>query len=317
MALRIIFAGTPAFTLPSLTALLASEHDICAIYTKPDTPSGRGQKLHFSAVKKYLIENNLGIPIYQPATLKNEKAQQELQALGADLMVVIAYGLILPPEVINIPRYGCINVHASLLPRWRGAAPIQRAILAGDKKTGVTIMQINAGLDTGDILLIKPCEIKETDTTETLHERLGILGAKALLELITNLQQKKIAPMPQDDSQATLAPKIKKEEALIDWNLTAAKINQKVRAFIPWPIAYTFLKGEILRLWETKVMEKHVNAKPGTVVGLTDHSINVATADKELQLTKVQLANGKILEVKDFLNARRHWFEVGETRLGT
>lgn len=316
MSLRIIFAGTPAFTLASLSALLHSDHTICAVYTKQDSPVGRGRKVAYSAVKQYLLENNIQVPIFQPASLRNLEVQQQLKELHADLMVVIAYGLILPPEVINIPKFGCINIHASLLPRWRGAAPIQRSILAGDEKTGVTIMQIDQGLDTGDILLKKECDIRPLDTSEDLHQRLAVLGAEALLEVITAIEQRKIFAIPQDDSLSTLAPKITKEEALIDWTKSALEIDRKIRAFNPWPVAYTLLNGEVLRIWQAIVVDEPTNSIPGTVIETNKDFIAVATGSGKLLLLKIQLTGGKILKVSDFLNARKHWF-ANEVKLGT
>lgn len=308
MSLRIIFAGTPSFTLPALTALLKSEHEVCAVFTKPDSHFGRGRQLSFSAVKSFLLDQHSEIPIFQPASLKTPEAQAELKRLAADVMIVIAYGLILPPEVIAIPTYGCINIHASLLPKWRGAAPIQRAILAGDQRTGVTIMQIDAGLDTGDILLKKECEILATDTSSSLHERLAYLGTEALLEVLSDIKNYQQHATPQNEAEATHAHKITKEEGSINWKMTARQIDQQVRAFNPWPIAHTLLNGEVLRVWQTRVTDQLVSSPPGKVIALGPELIGVATGSGRLDLLKVQLANGKILNVSDFLNARRHWF---------
>jgi methionyl-tRNA formyltransferase len=231
-------------------------------------------------------------------------------------MVVIAYGLILPKEVLFLTRFGAINIHASLLPRWRGASPIQSAILAGDQETGVTIMQIDEGLDTGDMLHKKVCKINPEDTAQDLHDRLAKLGKDALLETLTDLEKNRLNPEPQNDAKATYAKKILKEDALIDWSHTAWEISCQVRAFNPWPIAYTNFKGVVLRIWEAIVIHEKTEQSPGTVVNKTGHYLDIATGHEILRLTKVQLPGGKPMSISDFLNARQEQFVINETKLG-
>lgn len=308
-SLKIIFAGTPEFAVPTLQALVAAQYEIIGVYTQPDRPAGRGQKLTASPVKQFALQHHL--PVFQPKTLRDTAEQQRLQSLQADVMIVVAYGLILPQIVLEIPRYGCINVHASLLPRWRGAAPIQRAILAGDKKTGITIMQMNAGLDTGDILKQVACEIKSEDISADLHERLAKLGAQALLDTLKELQTGKLQPKFQDETQANYAQKIEKAEAKIDWNLSAIELDRKVRAFNPWPIAFTELNGEIIRLWKTQPLPQKPSAKPGTIVQANKDGIDVATSDGTLRILELQLSGGKRMSVASFLNARKDLLKQG------
>lgn len=306
--LNLIFAGTPEFSAVTLQALLSSQHTIKAVYTQPDRPAGRGRKLTASPVKELALQHQL--PVFQPESLRVESEQQKLANLQADLMIVVAYGLILPPAVLTAPRLGCINVHASLLPRWRGAAPIQRAILAGDAVTGVTIMQMDAGLDTGAMLYKVECPIEASDTSERLHDRLAELGAKALLHTLDHLAT--IQPEAQEDALATYAHKIKKEEAELDWNLPAAALVLKVRAYNPWPVAFS--NG--VRVWEAMAVEqdtKHI--PPGTIVQASIQGIDVATGQGILRLLKLQLPGGKVLSAADILNARKNEFGVGQSML--
>ena len=239
--MKVIFAGTPEFSVKTLEALIHSSHSVVAVYTQPDRPAGRGRQLTKSPVKQLAEFNH--IPVLQPTTLRDPVEQQKLMDFKADVMVVVAYGLILPKPVLSAPRLGCINIHASLLPRFRGAAPIQRAILAGDTETGITIMQMDEGLDTGAMLKKIYCPIEKTDTSATLHEKLAKLGADALIETLENLTT--ITPEPQDESKATYAHKISKEEAEIDWHTSAKELSQKIRAFDPWPVAFFKLGGRI------------------------------------------------------------------------
>lgn len=301
--LSVIFAGTPEFSVPALEALVASRHRVVAVYTQPDRPAGRGQQVAMSAVKQCALKHQL--PVEQPQTLKDPAAVERLAQWSADLMVVVAYGLLLPKNVLDTPRLGCVNIHASLLPRWRGAAPIQRAIQAGDKESGVTIMQMDVGLDTGPMLLERVTPIAARETAETLHDRLSSLGAEAVLEAIEALVAGTAQPREQPKEGATYAAKIKKEEALIDWSKSAIDIDRHVRAFNPWPIAETRWNGQQLRVWEASPIDKQTSAAPGTVVATSGDGIEVATGDGTLQLTRVQAAGRKAMPAADFLRAHR------------
>lgn len=300
-ALNIIFAGTPEFAAESLEALIQSHHSICAVYTQPDRPAGRGRKLKPSPVKQLALQHEL--PVLQPASLKDPDAQQQLASFNADLMVVVAYGLLLPPTVLQTPRLGCINVHASILPRWRGAAPIQRSILAGDKETGVTIMQMDVGLDTGDMLLKRTTAISSSDTAQTLHDRLAEIGAKALLDTLALMVDDKLEAEKQDDDQACYAEKLQKSEALIDWQHSADHIHRQIRAFNPWPVAQTTVDENTLRIWNAELIQETSNQAPGTVIDESRSGIVVATGGGILSITQLQLPGGKPLAVTDFINA--------------
>ncbi|RCX32895.1 methionyl-tRNA formyltransferase [Thioalbus denitrificans] len=301
--MRIIFAGTPEFAATCLQALLESPHEVCAVYTQPDRPAGRGRKLTASPVKALALEQ--GLAVRQPPTLRDPDAQRELAAWRADIMVVVAYGLILPQAVLDTPRLGCINVHASLLPRWRGAAPIQRAILAGDAESGVTIMQMEAGLDTGPMLLRVSCPIGAGDTAQTLHDRLANLGARALVEALAGLEAGALAAETQDEALANYAAKLEKSEAEIDWSRSAAELDRQVRAFNPWPVAFTRLGDQNLRIWEAEPRPGPSRAAPGTVVAADRNGIDVATGAGILRLKRLQLPGGRSLPARDFLNAQR------------
>lgn len=299
--LKILFAGTPEFAATSLQALLDSEHEVVAVYTQPDRPAGRGRKLTASPVKTLALEH--GVPVLQPQTLRDEAAQQALADWQADIMVVVAYGLILPEQVLNAPRLGCVNVHASLLPRWRGAAPIQRAILAGDAETGVTIMQMDVGLDTGDMLRKVVCPIESSDTAQTLHDKLAAQGAAALCETLEMLATGTARPEKQNDAEANYAEKLQKAEAQIDWTQSAQVLSRTVRAFNPWPVAFTRIDEKNLRIWSAEVIAETTDQAPGTVLAESRHGIDVATGDGILRLQCVQLPGGKALDAGQFLNA--------------
>ena len=301
--LKIVFAGTPEFAAEALQALCDSEHRVVAVYAQPDRPAGRGRKVNYGPVKQLAVAQE--IPVYQPRSLKDKAEQTKLADLDADLMVVAAYGLLLPQAVLDTPRLGCINIHASLLPRWRGAAPIQRAILAGDKETGITIMQMEAGLDTGPMLHKLGCPILPDDTGGSLHDRLAGLGAKALLEVLPDLAAGSLAPQPQDDSLATYASKLDKQESIIDWRPAAEQIVRQVRAFNPWPVAQTDFQGRMMRIWEAELVQDGPHAAPGTVVASGKVGIDVATGQGLLRILRLQMPGKRAMTAQEFLNAHR------------
>jgi methionyl-tRNA formyltransferase len=297
---KIIFAGTPEFAEISLAKLLDNSYNICAVYTQPDRPAGRGRKLQASPVKKLALKHN--IPVYQPKTLKTRIAKAEFRSLQADLMIVAAYGLILPQAVLDAPQLGCINVHGSLLPRWRGAAPIHRALLANDKKTGITIMQMDAGLDTGDMLLKSSCEITNIDTAATLHDKLSVLGAETLIKALEQFNA--LSKIKQDESLVTYAHKLDKAESQLDWSQTAEELNLKVRAFNSWPIATTELNNIKLRIWEAEVISStEVSKTVKNIVKTSKFGIDITTGQGILRLKRVQKAGGKIISAADLLNS--------------
>jgi len=298
--MKIIFAGTPDFAVPTLNMLLQSEHQVCAVYTQPDRPAGRGRKLTPSPVKQAATE--AGVPVYQPLNFKHEADRQDLQALQADLMVVVAYGLILPQAVLDTPRLGCVNVHASLLPRWRGAAPIQRALMAGDEETGVTIMQIVKKLDAGDMLHKEVCPIDEQITAGELHDKLAQLGAVGLQKILPQIEAQALEPEPQDESQVTYAEKLQKAEAELDWTQPAQVLNRKIRGLNPWPVAQTHYQGKPLRIWRAEVIDEVCEKAPGVVLNHGKY-VDVATGDGWLRLLEVQLPGGKRMPVHAFKNA--------------
>ncbi|OXY80373.1 methionyl-tRNA formyltransferase [Oceanimonas doudoroffii] len=307
--LNLIFAGTPDFAARHLQALLNAGHNVIAVYTQPDRPAGRGKKLTPSPVK--VTAEQAGLPVYQPQSLRSEEAQAELAALGADLMVVVAYGLILPQVVLDTPRLGCINVHGSLLPRWRGAAPIQRAIWAGDADTGVTIMQMDKGLDTGAMLHKASLPIAADDTSASLYEKLAGLGPQALLHTLDQLADGSAVAEPQNDAEANYAEKLSKEEARIDWSLPAARLERCVRAFNPWPVSYFMVAEHNIKLWQTEVLDQSTTAAPGTIIAAGKNGIDVATGDGVLRLLSLQPPGKKAMSCQDLLNARKDWFTPG------
>ncbi|MCG7975486.1 MAG: methionyl-tRNA formyltransferase [Candidatus Thiodiazotropha taylori] len=299
--LKIIFAGTPDFAASALQALLTTEHHVVAVYTQPDRPAGRGRKVQFSPVKQLAVEHDL--EVFQPKTLKDPQAQRILAQHQADLMVVVAYGLLLPQAVLDTPRLGCINIHASLLPRWRGAAPIQRAILAGDETSGVTIMQMEAGLDTGPMLSIRSTPIDAKETGGSLHDRLAELGSAALIEVLPGLSEGSVEAIPQDDSQANYASKLDKEEARIDWSQSAVQIDRQVRAFNPWPVAHCLYGDKVMRVWNSEVVNADGSASPGQVVATAKTGFDVATGEGVLRISQLQMPGKRAMSAGDFLNA--------------
>ncbi|MCG8073588.1 MAG: methionyl-tRNA formyltransferase [Candidatus Thiodiazotropha taylori] len=299
--LKIIFAGTPDFAASALQALLTTEHHVVAVYTQPDRPAGRGRKVQFSPVKQLAVEHDL--EVFQPKTLKDPQAQEILAQHQADLMVVVAYGLLLPQAVLDTPRLGCINIHASLLPRWRGAAPIQRAILAGDEMSGVTIMQMEAGLDTGPMLSIRSTPIDAKETGGSLHDRLAELGSAALIEVLPGLSEGSVEAIPQDDSQANYASKLDKEEARIDWSQSAVQIDRQVRAFNPWPVAHCLYGDKVMRVWNSEVVSADGSASPGQVVATAKTGFDVATGEGGLRISQLQMPGKRAMSAGDFLNA--------------
>ena len=300
--MRIIFAGTPEFAVPSLRQLLAAKHEVCAVYTQPDRPAGRGRKLQPSPVKALAL--SAGIPVHQPLSLKPEAELQQLTDLKPDLMVVVAYGMILPQAVLDIPKYSCINVHGSLLPRWRGAAPIQRALMAGDEKTGVTIMRIILKLDAGDMLHKEEYNIADTDTAGDLYDKLATLGATGLEKVLAELESGQIHAEKQDETLVTYAEKLTKDEAELDWNLPAKQLELIARGLNPWPVAQTQYEGKVLRIWQAKAIAADLNANPGIVIS-DGKTMDVATGNGLLRLLEVQLPGGKRLPIQAFLSSHQ------------
>ncbi|WP_110666412.1 methionyl-tRNA formyltransferase [Salinicola halophilus] len=315
-ALRIVFAGTPDFAAESLAALLASRHRVVGVYTQPDRPAGRGRKLTPSPVKRLALEH--GLPVEQPETLKDEDARARLAAFEADVMVVVAYGLLLPQAVLEIPRLGCLNVHASLLPRWRGAAPIQRAIEVGDTETGITLMQMDAGLDTGASLVTARTPIEADTTGGSLHDTLAALGGRTLVDGLDALSEGRLTPTPQPDAGVTYAAKLSKAEAELDFSRPAAELASRVRAFNPWPVAWTRLDGETLRVWLAEPEASVVTSQPsepGTLLAPAGDALRVAcgeTGSDVLRVTRLQLPGGKPLPARDLLNANHPRLAPGQ-----
>lgn len=298
--MKIIFAGTPDFSVPTLNALLQSEHDVCAVYTQPDRPAGRGRKIQASPVKQCALESE--IPVQQPLNFSSEESLETLASYQADLMIVVAYGIILPTAALNTPRFGCINIHASLLPYWRGAAPIQRAILSGDSETGVTLMQMDKGLDTGNMLAKATYPITESDTSSVLHDKLSTLGAELLIKLLPDVENARLTPVAQPTTDVSYASKLTKQEALLDWNTPAANIQRAVQGFNPWPVAHTLLRGKPLRIWLSKTTKEPVLTPVGQIK-TTKNQLFVACNDYYLEILELQPANKRRMSASDYLSA--------------
>ncbi|MFC0180691.1 methionyl-tRNA formyltransferase [Thorsellia kenyensis] len=319
---RIIFAGTPEFAKSHLAALIDVGLTVVGVFTQPDRPAGRGKKLTASPVKELALET--GIPVFQPASLKDEESQSLVASLNADIMIVVAYGIILPKAVLDMPKFGCWNVHGSLLPRWRGAAPIQRAIWAGDSQTGITIMQMDEGLDTGDMLFKESLPILATDTSATLYDKLADIGPNTLLAALEKLVEGTISPVVQEKSLITYAKKLSKEEAKLDWQLTAVELERCIRAFNPWPMSFFTIEDLVIKVFEGHVFDvdsisdfsswhKTIdNYPPGTLLHADKSGLYFQTQSGVLQITKLQPAGSKPMSVSDFLNARKSLFSIGQ-----
>lgn len=307
MSLRIVFAGTPDFAAIHLQALINSEHEVIGVYSQPDRPAGRGKKLQPSPVKKIALEHDLAV--FQPLNFKQQADIDELAGLNADVMVVVAYGLLLPQAVLDAPKQGCLNVHGSLLPRWRGAAPIQRCIEAGDKMTGITIMQMNAGLDTGDMLHKVTTGISLDETGGSLHDRLAEMGPASLLTTLSQLEAGELKPEVQNDALANYAHKLKKEEALLDWSLDAEQLALKVRAFNPFPVAFTLLGNDRIRVLKATALDQATSMAGGTIINVSAEGVDVACDDSVLRLEMIQLAGKKAMKVADVINGQPTLFQ--------
>ena len=310
--MKIIFAGTPDFAAAHLRALIdCGQHEIVAVYTQPDRPAGRGKKLTASAVKQLASEQ--GLTVLQPPSLKEADAQQQLASFAADLMIVVAYGLILPQAVLDTPRLGCINVHGSLLPKWRGAAPIQRAVEAGDDETGICIMQMDAGLDTGPVISVARCAIEATDTSGSIYQKLSALGAPTLLAALEKLASGVAVAEQQDDSQSTYASKIDKAEALIDWATPAEILARKVRAFNPFPATFSHIGGERVKIWAASANTVDSGQAAGTIIAASDQGILVQTASGQLLISEIQLAGKSKMPVSELLKSKAELFAAGQS----
>ena len=310
--MKIIFAGTPDFAAAHLQALIDSDqHQIVAVYTQPDRPAGRGKKLTASAVKQLACDHNL--TVLQPPSLKDSDAQQQLASFEADIMIVVAYGLILPQVVLDTPRLGCINVHGSLLPKWRGAAPIQRAVEAGDKETGICIMQMDAGLDTGPVISVARCAIEDSDTSGSIYQKLSELGAPTLLVALEKMASGVAVAEQQDDSQSTYARKIDKSEALIDWSMSAQEISRGVRAFNPFPATFSHIGGDRVKIWGASATDKQSNNSAGAIIHADAEGILVQTGRGQLLITEIQLAGKSKMPVSELLKSKAELFAAGQS----
>lgn len=306
---RIIFAGTPLFALPSLITLQNSPHRVVGVFTQPDRPAGRGQKVTQSPVKQFAKQQ--GISIYQPDSLKTDAVYEIMQALCPDVLVVVAYGQLIPKAIFSLPPLGTLNVHASLLPRWRGAAPIYYALRAGDAQTGVSIMRITQKLDAGDVLGTRSCDISDHDTTATLQEKLAVLGADLLIEVLENLEG--IVPRPQDPRLVTYAPKLKKDMGHINWASGASDIDRQIRACNPFPVAFTYFQGQVLRIWEAGLLQTNTDLAPGTLTAKNRNGFDIATGRGDIRILKVQLPGKRLQGAADFVNAYQELLIPGKT----
>lgn len=310
--MKIVFAGTPDFAAAHLQALIdCDQHHIVAVYTQPDRPAGRGKKLTPSPVKQLACDHNINV--FQPPSLKDSEAQQQLANLDADIMIVVAYGLLLPQAVLDIPRLGCINVHGSLLPKWRGAAPIQRAIEAGDRETGICIMQMDAGLDTGPVISVARCPITAADTSATIYQKLSKLGAPTLLAALAKIDQGVAVAEQQDDSQSTYARKIDKAEALIDWSEAAETLARRVRAFNPFPATFSYIAGDRVKIWGAVAIDANSDQSAGTIVDATADGIVVQTGSGQLLISQIQLAGKSKMPVSELLKSKAELFASGQS----
>lgn len=298
--MKVIFMGTPDFAVPVLQGLLDSgEHEVTAVITQPDKPRGRSGKMAFTPVKELAVQNS--IPVFTPKRVKDPEFVKQLAQIPCDVIVVVAFGQILPKEVLDMPEYGCINVHASLLPRWRGAAPMQWAIIAGDKKTGITTMQMDVGLDTGDMLLTKEVTIEPEDTGESLHDKMAGLGSGLLLETLRRAEQGTLEPKKQKDSESTYAKMLTKDMGKIDWSTDAAQIERYIRGLHSWPSAYTGFRGKTLKIWQAEVVSESTGEKPGTVTDVGKNSFTVQTGNGSLRILSLQLEGKKRMDAGSFL----------------
>lgn len=304
--MKIIFAGTPPIAAGVLQALVDAKYSVIACLTQPDRPQGRGLKLTASAVKSCALDNS--IPVLQPDSLKQDEIKQQLRALKPDLMIVMAYGLLLPADVLQIPKLGCINLHASILPKWRGAAPIQYSILSGDQQSGITYMQMDVGMDTGDILAVYPCEILPTDTCNELHNRLAEIAKKSCIEFLNKLERSLIKPVAQDHTQASYAHKIDKSQAKIDWSNTVTQIDRAIRAYNPWPIAYCNFKHDTVRIWRAEIINSQsidAHTASGTIIKIDQSGIQVATGAGILNIIEMQFPGKKALPATEICKAHK------------
>lgn len=313
MKLKIIFCGTPEFAVPALQALLDARKEIAAVYTQPDRPAGRGRQLTAGPVKALALKHNL--PVFQPETLRDPAEQQRLQDLKPDLMVVVAYGLLLPKKILAIPRFGAINIHPSLLPRWRGATPIQSAILAGDQETGVSIMQLTPRMDAGPIISQSHYSLNGQETSGQLHDALAQLGARNLIAALDAITTEGWQSKSQDESQATYTQKIAKSDAELDWSKSAVELARRVRAYHPWPIAFAHFQQQVLRIWQAQALPDVSTAPPGTVVNIENGNLDVATGNGLLRLLTVQLPGGRPISVANFISGYRQQLNIGLTHL--